>query len=107
MFEDISNPPGIPGIGFLAANGFYILGMSKNNLTGRFKHIVDGNPVLACGFHASIPASVVGEPLGKQAEVTCESRKPVPFVSRNALAIGCRDTSDDEGFVDVIPQQTG
>jgi len=101
VLEDIGDPFGIFGVGFLAADGFDVFGMSENHLTGGFEHVVDGYPVFARRLHTNIPASVLRKPLGKQAEVTGESREPAPLVSRNALVVGCRDTSYDEGLVDV------
>jgi hypothetical protein len=51
-----------------------------------------GNPL--CVAHADffVPDGLSGE-----------RGKPAPPVSRDAFAVGCRDTGDDEGLADVNP----
>jgi hypothetical protein len=101
VLEDISDPLGILGVGFLAADGFDVFGMSKDHFTGGFEDVVDGDPVFPCRLHTNILAIMLRKPLTQPAKVSCESGKSTPMVSRNALVVGCRDTSDDEGFVDI------
>ena len=101
VLKDVGDPLSVPSIGFLAAESLDVFGMSENHFTGRFEHVVDGDPVFPRRLHTNVPAAVIREPLSKQTEVARESGKPAPFVSRNALVVGCRDTSNDEGLVDV------
>jgi hypothetical protein len=63
--------------------------------------VVDGYPVFPSGFNTDIFAVVFGQPICQSPEITGECGKPAPFVRCDAFAIGCRDTSDDKGFVDI------
>ena len=56
VLENIGNPLGFALVGFLAADGFDILGVSKDNVTKLFEDIVDGNPIFTGGFHTDILA---------------------------------------------------
>ena len=45
MLEDVSNPLGIPFVGFLAPNRLDVFGMSQNDIAGRLQNVVNGNPM--------------------------------------------------------------
>ena len=49
VLKDAGNPLGVPFVGFLASNRFHILGVSQNNIAGRFQDVVNGNPILPRG----------------------------------------------------------
>lgn len=58
VLENVGNPLGIAFVGFLAADGFDVLGVSKDNVTRQFEDIVDGNPIFTGGFHTNVTAVV-------------------------------------------------
>ena len=101
MLEDVSNPLGILLVGFLAANRFDVLWVSKHDFASGFKNVVDRNPVFACGFHANILAVVCGKPLSAQTQVAGEGRKTLAFIGGNTLMICGSDTGDKEILVDI------
>ena len=103
MLKDVRNPFGISLVGFLVSNRFYIFGVSQNNVAGRFQNVVDGNPILSCGFHAHILAVVLSQPSRTPPQISGESGKALTLVACYALLIGGSDTGDDKGFVDIHP----
>jgi hypothetical protein len=75
--------------------------MREDDLTYRFKYVVDGYPVFPSGFNTDVFAVIFDQPICQSSEIAGESGKPAPFVRCYAFAIGCRDTSDEKGFVDI------
>ena len=47
VLENVGNPLGVLFVGFLTSNRLDIFRMSKDNLTGWLKDVVNGNPVLS------------------------------------------------------------
>ena len=101
MFENVGNPLGIALVGFLSANSFDVLGVSKDNVTRLFKDVVDGNPIFTGRFHTNVTAVVFRQPDGKQTQVVRESGKAAGFVGSNAVGIGRSDAGNNERLVDV------
>ena len=96
MLEDVCNPFGVLLVGFLAPDCFDVLWMGENDFTGRFKNVVNGNPVLSGRFHADITAVVLGKPNCTTAQISCESGEPLAFVRCHTL-LACRgDTGNQE-----------
>ena len=62
VLEDIVNPFGIPLVGLLTPNCFHVFRVSEDNVAGALQNVVDGNPILPCGFHAHILAVIFGQP---------------------------------------------
>jgi hypothetical protein len=75
--------------------------MRKNDVAGQLQNIVDGNPILSCGFHTHILAVVFCKPCGTTPEVARESRKALVLVGGNALIVRRCNTGDKERFVDI------
>lgn len=57
-------------------------------------NVVDGNPILAGGFHAHVVAGIVTKPRGKAAQIASE-------IGSNAVGVGRGNTGNDKGFVDI------
>jgi hypothetical protein len=106
-FEDVGDPLCVAHVGFLAPYGFDIFGMREDDFAGCFEDVVDGDPIFPCGFHTNIFAVVFRQPCRQPAKITGKRGKPALFVSRDAFAVGCRDTGDDEGLVDIDPATDG
>ncbi len=92
VLKDAGNPLGVPFVGFLASNRFHILGVSQNNIAGRFQDVVNGNPILPRGLHAHIFAVILGQPGSTPPQVSCKD---------NAMPIGGGDSGSDRGLVDI------
>ena len=60
--NEITDPFGILAVGLVALLRFCIFGMGKCNVTGFFKDVEDGNPVLAGRFHADEFAVILLKP---------------------------------------------
>ena len=101
VLEDICNPFGVSFVSLLASYCFYVFRVSKNDVTGRFQNIVDGNPILSGGFHAHILAVVLRMPSYTPPQISGKGGKPLDLVGCHALLIG----SYDKGFVDIHPQK--
>lgn len=64
-------------------------------------NVVDGNLILAGGFHAHVVAGIVTKPRGKAAQIASESRKAFGMIGSNAVGVGRGNTGNDKGFVDI------
>ena len=102
MFENVGNPLGIALVGFLSANSFDVLGVSKDNVTRQFEDVVDWNPIFTGRLHTNITAIVFRQPFGKQTQVVRESGKAAGFVRSNAVRIGSGDAGNNERVVDGL-----
>jgi hypothetical protein len=107
VFKNIRDPLRILGIGFLPANRFDVLGVRQDDITRAFKYVVYGDPIFPCGLHTNIPAIVFGKPYGQASQIAGERRETASLVGCYPLFVGCRDTSNDKGFVDVNPTADG
>lgn len=107
VLEDVCNPFGIPLVGFLAPNCFHILGVSKNNITGGLKDVVNRNPIFPGRFHAHILAVIPAEPSSTPPQIAGESGEPLAFVGSHALRIGRGNTCNNKRFVDIHPAADG
>ncbi len=101
MLENVGNPFGVALVGFLATDGFDVLGVSKNNVTRMFEYVVNRNPVFTGGFHTNVTAVVFSQPDGKQTQVIRERGKTTGLVRGNAVRIGRNNTGNDERLVDI------
>ncbi len=68
VLENIGDPFCILGVGFLAADGLDVFGMSENHLTGGFEYVVDGDPVFSRRLHANITIFIIRNPLSNANE---------------------------------------
>lgn len=104
VLKDVSNPFGVPSVGFLTLNRFYIFWVSENNIAGSLQNIVNGNPIFPSGFHTHIFAVILRK-LGLAApQISGKGRKKaLVFVGCCVLLVVRVDTSNDKGFVDIHP----
>ena len=101
VLEDVRNPFFVPLVGFLAFDCFCVFGMGKNQIACWLKNIPDRNPIFPCGFHANIPAVVLGEPVCEAAQIAGESGKTLSFVSGDEFLISGRNTGYYKRLVDI------
>ena len=87
MLENVSDPLSVLLVCFLASNRFDVLGVGQNDSTGHFQNVVNGYPILSCGFHAHVLAMVLCKPNSTPAQIIGERRKPFALVSCNTLPI--------------------
>ena len=92
VLENVRNPLGV----LLASNCLDILRVSKDDLTGWFQDIVNGNPVFPRGLHTNILAVVLRQPSGTTAQVAGEGGKPLARVSGNTLAVRSGNAGNKE-----------
>lgn len=107
VLEDVCDPLSVPLIRFLPSNCFHILGVSKDNIAGALQNVVDGNPILPCGLHTDIPATILSQPCCTPMQISGEGRKPLAFVACHTLLIGGSNAGNDKGFVDIHPTADG
>ena len=101
VLEDVCNPLCVSFVCFLAPNGFYIFGVSKDNVAGGLQNVIDRNPILPGGLHAHIFAVVLRQPICTLAQIARESGKPLALVGCYAVVIGKSNTGNNKGFVDI------
>jgi len=87
VLEDVGNLFSVFFVSFLSTNRFDILRVGEDDIAGGFQNVVDGNSVLSCGFHTHIFAVVFSQPSHTPPQVSGERRKPLAFVTGNALLI--------------------
>jgi hypothetical protein len=73
----------------------------QDDIAYRLKHVIDRYPIFAGGLDTDIPAVVFRQALRQFPEIACKHGKPVSFIRSDAFAVGCRDTSDNKGFVNI------
>ena len=69
VFENVGDSFSVLFVCFLAPNRFDIFRVSKNDIAGIFKDVVDRNPVLSCRLHTDILAVIICKPLGAEPKV--------------------------------------
>ena len=103
MFEDVGNPFGVLLIRFLPSDCFYVLGVGKNDIAGRFQDVVNGYPILSCRLHTHILAIMFRQPDSTPPQIIGESRKPLALVAGHTLSVCRGNTRHNKRFVDIYP----
>ena len=101
VLENVSDPFGVPLVGFLAPNSFHIFGVSQNNIAGALQNVVNGNPILSGGFHTHIFTVVFVKPDCTTPQISRKGGETLAFVGGNPIGIGRGNTSYHKGFVNI------
>ena len=75
--------------------------MSKDDVTGLFKDIEHGNPILAGGFHADFRTVVLLKPRSKVSQALGKSRETGFVVLGSAVIVRDTDAGKDKVLVNV------
>ena len=67
------------------------------------QNVVNGYPILPCGFHTHILAVVLGQPGSAAAQISGKGGEALALVGGHTLLIGRSDAGNDKGLVDIHP----
>ena len=107
VLENLVNPLSAALVDFLATDDFDVLGVSKDNVTKLFKHVVNVKPVFTGGFHINITTIVFRKPNGKQTRVILKRVKTARSVRSNTVRIDGSNAGNNERLVDIYTATDG